>query len=456
VQITVNSSTDINLSEAEFPIRKTLIIHPSNLIMLGGTIASTSNDESGSRSKGSPNGKRRKGLVLMALVLVVAVVLAIIGFIFLQEKHFDFTSFEGTSIITRHTESGDYTTTFHWQWTNYEAYKVGQPMDFWINTYNAGDGMLIMVGAASNTTGFTFTRSTPTFPITAPNTSDPDQGLKVTLAFDTPSSAYTGPFRFNIYYNWYPIPPTPPGLKNDISAVTETQVVSVHSSEGTTTQTYSIQHPEFAGEYTTGVQMVLNELYQYTGTGRANLSSIVANTPSFSFVSSTPTPPITLPNATKPLLSITLRFDSPSFQYNGSFNYTVYMDRYPEWVDPSYHSLTSVLEVQYVTSHYGPVSNTVKYLRWHNETVGLYSVGLPVTITEPFWNVASGTMSITNIVANTTGFALIDTNPSLPVAVPNSPDASHGNVTIAISFLAPTTQYTGHFEYTVYFDSYLT
>jgi hypothetical protein len=109
-----------------------------------------------------------------------------------------------------------------------------------------------------------------------------------------------------------------------------------------------------------------------------------------------------------------------------------------------------------VTSHFGPLSSTAKYLRWHNETVGLYSVGLPVKITEPFWNVASGAMSITNIVANTTGFALIGTSPSLPVAVPNSPDASQGNVTIAISFLAPAMQYIGHFEYIVYFDSYLT
>lgn len=418
-------------------------------------ITSKSNDGSGQESQIATSGKRRKSLILVVLVLAIILILSVIGLVLLQEKHFDFTSFEGTSITTSHTESGEFTTTYHWQWINREMYKVGEPMDFWFRSYNPGDGALILVGAASNLTGFTFTGSNPPLPLTIPNTSDPNQGAVVTLRFDTPSTGYNGPFRFNIYYDWYPSPPTPPGQKNNITSVTETQIISVHAAGGTSTQTYVIHHPEFAGKYVTGALMTLSEPFRYTGAGRMNLSSIATDTPAFSLVSSTPPLPLIIPNATQPWLSITMMFDVPSYQYNGSFNYTVHLDQYPEWVEPSYHLLTSVLEVQYVTTHFGSANNTVKYLRWHNDTAGLYQVGKPINITEPFWNIASGNMSITSIVANTTEFTLIGTDPSLPVSVPNSPDAIHGNVTVVISFQAPTIQYIGHLEYTVYFDEYL-
>jgi len=402
----------------------------------------------------SKKRSRKKFLTIIIVVIVVILLVAAIGTLFSPKETFDFTSFGATSITRYHYTNGTVTERYDWQLPNTAKYAVGVPMTFSIKPYNNGSGTLKLSGAASNLTGFTFIGSTLRFPVTVPNTDQPQQGVKVTLAFETPTTGYSGPFSFLLYYDWYP-PSSSADLMNTITSVTETQMITVHSSSGTTVLKNVIQHPDLMGHYLSGSQMTFSELYRYTGLGRENITNIVANTTGFSFASSSPSIPVAMPNSTQPWLILSMTFNVPLSQYNGSFNYTVFFDQYPDWVDTQYHDLTSVLEVQYVTSHYGSVNNTVRYLQWHNGTAGLYAVGKAINITEPFWNIGSGTLSITNIVANTTGFELITTSPSMPVAVPNSPDAISGNVTVVISFLAPATQYIGHFEYIVYFDNYL-
>jgi len=397
---------------------------------------------------------RKKFLTIIIVVIVVILLVAAVGTLFSPKETFDFTSFGATNITRYHYTNGTVTERYDWPMPNTAKYAVGDPMTFFIRPYNDGNGTLKLSGAASNVTGFTFIGSSLRFPVTVPNTDEPKLGVKVTLAFETPTISYSGPFSFLLFYDWYPSP-TPPGMMNNITSVTETQMIAIHSSSGTTVHKNVIQHPDLAGQYPSGSQMTFSELYRYTGLGRENITGIVANTTGFSFASSSPSIPIAMPNSTQPWLTLSMTFNVPSAQYNGSFNYIVFFDQYPDWVDTQYHDLTSVLEVQYVTSHYGSVNNTVRYLQWHNGTAGLYAVGKAINITEPFWNIGAGTLSITNIVANTTGFELITTSPSMPVAVPNSPDASSGNVTVVISFQAPATQYIGHFEYIVYFDNYL-
>ncbi|MCU0861806.1 MAG: hypothetical protein MUE65_05765, partial [Methanomassiliicoccales archaeon] len=383
----------------------------------------------GEDGKAPPSKAVRKGrgrtITIIALVVAAIVILAIVGLSVFPHETFDFTYFEGTSITTTHLPSGNETSWQRWQFSPNIDYDVGRPMEFWVSNFNPGPGTVILSGVASNTTGFTFVSSDPALPNVAINTTDQQQGTKVNLKFETPSTKYSGPFRFILYFDCYP----GTGEKNVLTTVTETQVVTVHSSGGTEVQTYHIGHPEFAGEYDVGESFQLEEPYRYTGPGRSDLTAIASDMPGFVLISCYPALPLTLPNATQPYIWVSMSFQAPLERYTGPFNYTTYFDCHVDWVEPSYHHLTSVLEVQYVTSYFGPLNSTARFLVWHNDTTGLYSRSLPITITEPYWNVGSGSMSITGISANTTGFSFIGAVPSLPVAVPNSPDQTSGNVT---------------------------
>jgi len=417
-----------------------------------------SSDPQGSNQGGAgspPPKKSRKLLAVVAIIVVIILIGAIVGFMFLKTEHFTFTTFKGTTITKLHYSTGVQTLTGHSQWNTTYQWDVGGPMMFRQQLYNwKQNGTMSLTGVSCSVPGFTFTDSTPAIPAVLPEASSPEGGIWVDLWFDTPSSNYNGPFLYTLSIDWYPPAPIEP-TRNNITFATETQMVTVHSLGGTFTQKTIIEHPEFSGKHISGAQMSLNELYRYTGSGRENITSIVANITGFSFTSSSPSLPVAMPNSTQPWLYLSMRFDTPSYQYNGSFNYTVYFDQYPDEVSPQYHHLTSVLEVQYVTTHFGSASNTVRYDRWHNETAGDYPVGRTMNITEPFWNIASGNMSITSIMCNTSGFSLSQVVPQLPVHVPNSPDPSFGNVTLVLSFTVPAAQYNGQFEYIVYFDSFV-
>lgn len=395
------------------------------------------------------SGKRRKKVMLIAIAIVAILVVAALGYLVLKKERFSFTVFEGTNITTYHYRSSTETKTSGWEWTNDEPFYVGEPMDFWIRPFNGGNGTIVLTSAASEVTGFTYSHSSPALPVTLPNTDDPNEGIQVTLTFATPSTGYSGPFHLILHYDWYPY-----DLFNNITSVTETQIITAHTSDGEIMETLVSEHPESIGKYRTGTMMTFTEHYQYQGSGRCNITSIVANTTGFSFVSCAPSIPLRVPNATQPWLAMSLNFSSPSFQYDGAFSYIVYIDIYYDSPEPQYHHLTSVCEIQYVTSYFGMASHTTRYVMWHNETAGDYLIGEAMNITEPYWNIGTGVMSITGIVANTTGFSLAGTSPPLPMAIPNSPDGST-NATIVISFAMPASQYIGPFEYVVYMDDHL-
>lgn len=389
-------------------------------------------------------------MAIIVMVVVIILVAATIGFLLPKKEHFGFTTFEGTTITTLHYPSGVQTLTAHNEWNTSYQFQVSVPMMFWVKLYNYMNGTMSLTGVTSEVVGFIFTNSTPAVPVSLPLASSQDGGVRIDLWFDTPSANYNGPFLYTLHLDWYP----PALVQNTITSVKENQVIKTHTSTGTTTQTYEIDHPDLAGKYRAGAPMSIGEFYRYNGTGTENITSIEANTTGFSFAGSLPALPVVIPNASQPMLAISMVFNSPATVYNGTFTYTVHIDRYPDQ-SPRFNNLTTVREIQYVTSHFGSATNTVKYVRWHNETAGHYPVGKTMNITEPYWNLASGNLSITSMVCNTTGFSLLGTVPLLPVHVPNSPDPSAGNVTLVISFAVPATQYIGPFEYIVYFDEYL-
>lgn len=399
-------------------------------------------------------GKRRLRLMIAVVVVVAIVVVAVIGYYILKGEHFSFTTCEQTSVVRDHLPSGVETATTRFTWSlSSSDFEIGKPMTFWINAYNPSGGSMIMTSVIANVTGFAFQKASPPLPLIAPSTADPSAGQRVDLTFTTPSTDYDGLFRYTVYWDWYPN--GQPTGHNNITEVTETQVIYTHGTPGVTVQKGVVTYPTLAGEYQAGADMHLTILYHHIGNYRENLTAVTANTSGFAFAGSLPALPTALPNGSGAPLSITFDFSSPSVRYTGAFSFTTYFDIYPSVPGQQYHTLTSVLETQYVTAHLGPQTSTAVYHHWHNLTAGLYPVGVAMSITEPYWNVQSGSMSITSIASNTTGFAFAGTSPQLPVAVPNSPDGST-NVTVIITFSVPSTPYAGPFEYIVNFDSYLT
>jgi hypothetical protein len=57
-------------------------------------------------------------------------------------------------------------------------------------------------------------------------------------------------------------------------------------------------------------------------------------------------------------------------------------------------------------------------------------------------------VNITNIASNTPGFLFISCTPSLPVTLPSS------GVSVEMRFTAPSSAWSGQFEFTVYFEQY--
>ena len=70
----------------------------------------------------------------------------------------------------------------------------------------------------------------------------------------------------------------------------------------------------------------------------------------------------------------------------------------------------------------------------------------------PYHSTGMGTLKITNIVSNTTGFELTNVSPSLPATLPNTATIEEGNVTLRMTFSTPTIKYSGTFDFTVFYD----
>jgi len=396
-------------------------------------------------------------LALAAIIVVIILIGAIIGFMILTHEHFAFTIFKGTTVTAFHYPAGTQTFTAHNQWNTTYQWEVGKPMMFRSQLYDwMGNGTMNLTAVISGVPGFTFTHSVPALPVALPKASSQEGGIWVDFWFDTPSSNYNGPFLYTLNIDWYPPVPVAPA-HNTLTFVHENQVITTFNGTNVTVNTFEIDQSNLTGEYVTGAPMIFHEYYRHNDSWPQNITKIEASTIGFSFAGCLPTLPVAVPNASQPMLMLAMAFSTPATVYNGTFTYTVYIDRYMSQQPPApqYNNLISVLEVQYVTSHFGSASNTVRYLHWHNQTAGQYLVGETMNITEPYWNIASGDLSITSIVCNTTGFSLLGTVPQLPVHVPNSPDASSGNITLAISFAVPDYQYIGPFEYIVYMDSYV-
>ena len=126
---------------------------------------------------------------------------------------------------------------------------------------------------------------------------------------------------------------------------------------------------------------------------------------------------------------------------------------YGFYQNPRYCVLTGVkeTEVTFITSLLGNTTQTMVYE--NGNWTASYELGNPLVLSESLYTTSeTGVTMFTNVVCNTPGFVFKECNISLPAFVPYAPNISAASQKIQLTFLTPSTQYAGDFEYTVYYN----
>jgi hypothetical protein len=160
------------------------------------------------------NHTKRLVIIIASIGIVVIIILAAIlitGFI--TPRH-HITAYGETLFITDHGPSGEVidTDTTLGVYPSNDHYMVGKQIKWSESFHNGGSGVMNITSIQSTTPGFTFVGCSPALPVTLPNTPTKEDGaIELTLTFDTPSTQYTGPLNYTIYYDHYgegfPVPP---------------------------------------------------------------------------------------------------------------------------------------------------------------------------------------------------------------------------------------------------------
>jgi len=102
----------------------------------------------------------------------------------------------------------------------------------------------------------------------------------------------------------------------------------------------------------------------------------------------------------------------------------------------------------------GPITQRLFFV--NDSWKATYNLGQRFSLDVPFYNNASASSKISNIVCETPGFSFVGCSLPFTFAVPYAPNASVANVTARLTFSTPMTPYNGPFIYTAYFDDYPT
>ncbi len=83
-------------------------------------------------------------------------------------------------------------------------YAVGQQIIIQIPySYQGETGTENITRIECNTSGFSLESVSPQLPVKLPNTRDNEAPITLTITFNTPSTPYSGPFDFTVYYDQY-------------------------------------------------------------------------------------------------------------------------------------------------------------------------------------------------------------------------------------------------------------
>jgi hypothetical protein len=118
------------------------------------------------------------------------------------------------------------------------------------------------------------------------------------------------------------------------------------------------------------------------------------------------------------------------------------------------HHITAYGETLHTTIH-TPEGNSTETIPVWVPADDQYRVGSQIEWDESFHNAQGGIRNITSIVCTTPGFTFAGSTPALPVTLPNSVTIQEGAIVLTLVFNAPSTQYIGPLNYTIYYDLYL-
>ncbi len=168
----------------------------------------------------SPAAKEKSGkrkylwLVIAVILIVIIAVAAFVAFYgrgnVVNGANITFTAFNEHLIIYPHNT--DPHSTASTQPVNYNIpldgfsgpYAVGQQITIQIPySYQGETGTENITRMECNTSGFSLAGVSPELPVLLPNTRDNEAPITLTITFNTPSTPYTGPFDFTIYYDQY-------------------------------------------------------------------------------------------------------------------------------------------------------------------------------------------------------------------------------------------------------------
>jgi|WetSurMetagenome_2_1015567.scaffolds.fasta_scaffold49439_1 hypothetical protein len=106
----------------------------------------------------------------------------------------------------------------------------------------------------------------------------------------------------------------------------------------------------------------------------------------------------------------------------------------------------------YLHTHAGDLTTRETTVSWN--AMGTYNVGRQVELVIPYHNSGAGNVTIIAINCSTAGFSIVKVSPELPVRLPNTVSTAVGNVTLTMVFSSPSSDYTGPFDFTVYFEQF--
>jgi hypothetical protein len=111
-----------------------------------------------------------------------------------------------TKITTIHSSTGTQTYTFVYEDSNWRAtYELGRKLTLHepLYTNSTAPGVTNLVSVVCNTTGFSFSESSPSLPANVPYASDVSAATeRVDLVFQTPTTPYKGVFEYTLYYDY--------------------------------------------------------------------------------------------------------------------------------------------------------------------------------------------------------------------------------------------------------------
>jgi hypothetical protein len=146
--------------------------------------------------------KKRNRRIVVVVVAIVVVVVVAFGVYYLTSFHFSI--WNEHQVVTVHNPQGNVNSTALYAWQDAGYFQIGRQIKFDVpyNTTNPSPSVTVLTRIVCNTPGFTFVGSSPSLPIVLSN--DPNVNITATLTFDSPSSAYNGPFDYTEHFDYYP------------------------------------------------------------------------------------------------------------------------------------------------------------------------------------------------------------------------------------------------------------